>query len=139
MIVLLFFVSLILLSLYLAYCFHYEHDHPSEDHKCVQTIEKEDFNVNLDLIPNAKMLKSAMLEAEKVKRPKRQETGLKMLGDKLRALSESDVHELTLYQDYMSELYSLDFKILKQVLETQHYDVTATTDYYGADLIVIRW
>lgn len=139
MIVLLCFVFLILLSLFLAYYCYYGHNQPSEDHKRAQTIEKEDFNVNLDLIPNAKILKSVMLDTEKVKRPKRQENGLKLLGDKLRALSESNVHELTLYQDYMSELYSLDFNMLKKVLETQHYNVTTTTDYYGADLIVIRW
>lgn len=93
--------------------------------------------MNLDLIPNAEVLKNITIDAE---RAKRQEIGIKVISAQLCRTSESGRHEMTLNGDYMIKTYSLDILMLKTVFEEKGYKVTVIKDGYGyTDSIVIKW
>lgn len=93
--------------------------------------------MNLDLIPSAKELHSATIDAEM---EKKQEKGIKIISTQLRKASEFGLHEITLYKNYMIKTYSLDVVMLKKVFEEKGYSVTVTKDGFGyTDSIVIKW
>lgn len=76
--------------------------------------------MNFDVIPAAEELHSITIDVE---RAKRQEKGLKAISTQLSKANELGLHEITLYQNYMIQTYSLDVEILKKVFEEKGYDV----------------
>jgi len=93
--------------------------------------------MNFDVIPTASELHHVTIDAE---RAKRQEKRIKVISTQLSKANGLGLHELTLYQNYMIQTYSLDVEMLKKVFEEKGYDVASTKDGFGFTVsIVIRW